>query len=153
MDSGLTGTRGLPSPFYRVSAKALIFDESGRILVFGDDHGEWEMPGGGWEFDDESIEACLQREFMDEVGVGLATVGGHVVCCWRDFADDARGHRLRLAVRATLASTKFKLMGDDGEVLTEARFVSKEEFLSLPFQPSERCVKNCVDQIWSSVEK
>ena len=83
-----------PTSVYRVSAKALIFDDDGRLLVFKDSDGEWEMPGGGWEHG-ESFEACLKREFMDEVGVTVASVGD-IEFCWRDYANDARGARLRL---------------------------------------------------------
>lgn len=132
--------------FYRVSIKALIFDDKGRLLVFKDRRGQWEMPGGGWEFA-ESLEDCLRRELMEEVGAKLASLG-EIECCWRDFEDDKRGHRLRLGVRVTLKSVDFKLKNDNGEKFVEARFVAKQEFPSLPFQPSEKGVLACMDKIW-----
>lgn len=135
-----------PDATYRVSAKALVFDSEGRLLVFKDDHGNYEMPGGGWEHG-ESFDECLKREFMEEAGVALTKVGD-VEFCWRGYVDDERGHRLKLAARAELATTKFKLTGDDSEVLVEARFVAKDEFLSLPFQAEESGVKDFVDKIW-----
>lgn len=131
---------------YRVSAKALVLNDEGRLLVLKTDEGEYEMPGGGWEHD-ESFEECLKREFVDEIGVTLTHVGD-VEFCWRGYVDDARGHRLKLAAPAELASTEFDLKGDDGEVLIEARFVTKDEFLSLPFQDEEAGVKDFVDKIW-----
>ncbi|MEK7447217.1 MAG: NUDIX domain-containing protein [Patescibacteria group bacterium] len=34
---------------YRVSAKAIIEDESGKILLIQEENGLWELPGGGKE--------------------------------------------------------------------------------------------------------
>ena len=50
---------GLPSPFYRVAAKAIIFDDQQRMLMVFTDDGNPEVPGGGWEHD-ESFEDMLK---------------------------------------------------------------------------------------------
>jgi ADP-ribose pyrophosphatase YjhB (NUDIX family) len=105
------------------------------------------MPGGLQQ--DESFDECLRREFEDEVGATLSSVG-EIEFFWRDYTDDGRGYRLRLAAKATLASTQLKPRGDDGEVLVETRFVSRDEFLALPIQESEKGVLSQVNRIWPS---
>jgi 8-oxo-dGTP pyrophosphatase MutT (NUDIX family) len=45
----------LPSTFYRVSIKALVFDDRNRLLVGltkDEEAPGWEIPGGGWEHDE-----------------------------------------------------------------------------------------------------
>ncbi len=60
--------------FYRVSAKALILDESGkRFVVILEDNGWWELPGGGLDWG-ESIEECLKREIQEEMGLIVTEV-------------------------------------------------------------------------------
>lgn len=131
-----------PSPYYRVSAKALIFDGD-RLLVFKDARGEWEIPGGGWEHD-ESFEECLSRELKEEMGVAVASVG-EMRLHWRDYSEWRGVHYVRLAASVTLTSHEFVPSDDD---LVEARFVTKQEFLALPFQEGERGVQDCADKIW-----
>ncbi len=60
--------------FYRVSAKALIFDESGKkFATILEDNGWWELPGGGLDWG-ESIEECLKREIQEEMGLTVTEV-------------------------------------------------------------------------------
>lgn len=55
-----------PSTFYRVSLKAIIRDESGRVLVTKEDDFAWSFPGGGIEHG-ETEEEALRRELKEEV--------------------------------------------------------------------------------------
>lgn len=137
---------GPPSPYYRVSVKAIIFD-SDKLLVCQDTNGLWEIPGGGWEHD-ETISECIRRELQEEVGAEAETIGD-VAFVWRDVSSIWNAHYVRLAVPVTLKSHELTPKGeDDVDALVEARFVSKEEFLALPFQEGEAGVKGCVDIIW-----
>lgn len=130
----------LPSPFYRVSVKAFVFDNQHRLLMGQAQEGVWEPPGGGLEYGEE-IKDCLQRELQEELGVGLASLG-HPIVIYRGI--NVRGFQaLKIAFEATLDSLDFKF-GD----LTSAQFVTKEELLSLDMSTDEAGIKDCVNQIW-----
>jgi len=130
----------LPSPFYRVSIKAFIFDDQSRLLMGKAPDGTWEPPGGGLEYN-ESYEECLQRELGEELGISLASIGKPITFY---SGINKRGFRaLKIAIEATLANHDFKF-GD----LTEARYVTKDELLGLEMSTDERGIKDRVNQIW-----
>mgnify|MGYP000846557018 FL=1 len=53
---------------YRISLKALIYNDAGQILVVKEiDRTYWDLPGGGMDFV-ETIESSLKRELYEEVG-------------------------------------------------------------------------------------
>ena len=53
---------------YRISLKALIYNDAGQILVVKEvDRTYWDLPGGGMDFG-ETIESSLKRELLEEVG-------------------------------------------------------------------------------------
>jgi 8-oxo-dGTP diphosphatase len=59
----------LPKCFYRISVKALIFDESRtKFLLAKENKGTWEMPGGGIDWGEDARE-CLKREIFEEMGL------------------------------------------------------------------------------------
>lgn len=131
----------LPSPFYRATVKALIFDEQHRLLVVQNDEGEWEIPGGGWEHT-ESLEACVARELAEELHAAVKSVGT-VFFTYR--GRNKKGYmQLRLAVPVELASLDVK----PGDEMVAFKFVTHEEFLKLPFGNDEGPVTDGVDLIW-----
>ena len=63
----LDGTERLDC-LYRISLKALIYNDAGQILVVKEiDRTYWDLPGGGMDFG-ETIESSLKRELYEEVG-------------------------------------------------------------------------------------
>jgi 8-oxo-dGTP pyrophosphatase MutT (NUDIX family) len=54
-----------PTTFYRVSVKAVIRDDEGRILVVQEGGAAWSLPGGGWDHG-ESEHVALARELFEE---------------------------------------------------------------------------------------
>jgi ADP-ribose pyrophosphatase YjhB (NUDIX family) len=136
-----------PPAFYRVAGKAIIRDAEGRVLVVADNSGTYELPGGGWEHD-EDFETCLTRELKEELGAEVTEVGD-VLFYYRGRG--VRGHvMLRIAAQVELASHEFTL--DEDEV-TEARFVDREAFLTLNWCSEDREVTEHVGKLWPPVEK
>ncbi|HEX7964014.1 MAG TPA: NUDIX hydrolase, partial [Candidatus Saccharimonadales bacterium] len=130
----------LPNTYYRVSVKALVFDDQQRLLVLNGEGG-WEIPGGGMEHD-EDYAACMQRELQEEIGVAVTAVGDEEFT-YR-CSTQAGQPKIAIAATAKLASYDFKL--EKG--ITEARFVTLEEFMQLTFQKSEDGVQSYVNRIW-----
>lgn len=135
----------LPSAIYRVSVKALIFDDRRRVLVLRNRLGLYEIPGGGWEHDDESLEACVRRELLEELGVEPAAVSP-ILCTYRGRGNHS-SNVLRLVVEARLAlGTQFTPSPEEGLVATE--FVDKAQFLRLNFERDDENVPQIAAIIW-----
>ncbi|MBS4727529.1 NUDIX hydrolase [Mycobacterium sp. SM1] len=57
------------TPKHSVSVAGIVVRDDGRVLVIRrDDNGHWEAPGGILELD-ESFEAGVQREVLEETGL------------------------------------------------------------------------------------
>lgn len=118
----------LPNTFYRVAAKALVFDASGRLLVVSNQKGDYEIPGGGWEFS-ESYEACLRREISEELGVGAKSISSE--CYMWTGVHHTLGHKiLRIGSRVTLASDDFML----GDGMTAVEWIDESTFLKIDWK-------------------
>lgn len=71
----------IPDCFYRVSVKALILNETrDKFLisrdVIADQNGKWDVPGGGLDWG-ENIQAELQRELTEEMGLTATKIAAH----------------------------------------------------------------------------
>lgn len=130
------------SPFYRVTAKALIYDQHGRLLLLQTTNRNWELPGGGWEHD-ESFETCLKREIREELGVNTTEIGS-ISFMYRG-TNRKRGYKtLRIVCPVTLASHTFI----HGDGMQHAVFVHRDQFLELDLKANEGNVADYVDLIW-----
>jgi 8-oxo-dGTP diphosphatase len=59
------------TPKHSVSVAGIVVRDDGRVLVIKrDDNGNWEAPGGVLELD-ESFEAGVQREVLEETGLAV----------------------------------------------------------------------------------
>jgi ADP-ribose pyrophosphatase YjhB (NUDIX family) len=133
----------IPSTFYRVSVKALVFDQAHRLLVMQNQDGTWELPGGGWEHL-ETLDQCLRREVREELGVGVNRVDTATIHPCVGHAPTARYPWLKLAMNVELASQDFTL-----DARTRAtRYVTSAEFRALPMHRSEQCLQDNADLLW-----
>jgi 8-oxo-dGTP diphosphatase len=92
---------------------AAIIISKGKVLIArrkqGDSHqGFWEFPGGAVEAG-ETVEECLSRELMEELGVE-ATVADVIA---RNEHRSARGGMDLVALRAHVESEEFRLTAHD----------------------------------------
>lgn len=63
----------IPNCFYRVSAKALILNSKKQFMLFKEQDGIWDFPGGGLEFNEDPVDA-LKREIKEESGLILTNI-------------------------------------------------------------------------------
>lgn len=57
------------SQCFHVTVKGLVFDERGAVLLLRERSGALDLPGGRLEHG-ESFAECLERECLEEMGVG-----------------------------------------------------------------------------------
>lgn len=73
--------------YYRLSVKALIFDETRtKFLLAQEDNGKWELPGGGLDWG-EKPEEGIRREIKEEMGLEVtyvASESSYVTTAQRD---------------------------------------------------------------------
>ena len=111
---------------------AAVIERDGRLLVTRRlDHthlaGLWEFPGGKCE-PQETHEACLRRELMEELGVD-ATVGDEIIVTEHAYAD----RTVRLHFRhCTIAGVPQPRLGQ------EMQWVTRAEMGTLQFPDADR---------------
>jgi mutator protein MutT len=110
---------------------AAIVERDGRLLVtrrLKGTHlaGLWEFPGGKCE-PDETHEACLARELMEELGVA-SEIGAEILTTEHAYDDRA----VRLHFRAcTIEDDPRPMLGQ------EIRWVARADLASLEFPPAD----------------
>jgi ADP-ribose pyrophosphatase YjhB (NUDIX family) len=112
-----------PNTFYRVSVKALIKDERGRILIIKENQGTWSLPGGGLDFGEDAIDG-VKRELKEELGVDDVKVKDVVCVKTLDFAEK-QAWLMWIVYEVELKNTDFKL-GEGITEATEARFIDPD---------------------------
>lgn len=55
----------------RILARTLVVDNDKVLLVRNVDTEYWYLPGGGWEYERESITECARREVAEETGYNV----------------------------------------------------------------------------------
>lgn len=130
------------SPFYRVTVKALIFDDGGRLLLLKNGDDNWELPGGGWEHD-EAFEDCLRREIQEELGVEVRSIGD-IAFMYRGLNRRHGFRTLRLVAPAQLVANTITL----GDGMSSSAFVDKAEFITLDLHRAEGDIQEYAERIW-----
>ena len=115
----------------RVVVTAAVIEEDGRFLVtrrLQGVHleGYWEFPGGKCE-PGESLETCLRRELLEELGCEAAT-GRELLSVTHEYPE--RAIELHF-VECRLSSEPTPLLGQ------EMRWVAREDLSSLKFPPAD----------------
>ncbi|AGC64542.1 MULTISPECIES: NUDIX hydrolase [Mycobacterium] len=108
------------TPKHSVSVAGIVVRDDGRVLVIKrDDNGHWEAPGGVLELD-ESFEAGVQREVLEETGVEVAV-------------ERLTGVYKNLAHGIVALVYRCRPLGDEAHATEEAceiRWMTKEEVQS-----------------------
>ncbi|NCC19514.1 NUDIX hydrolase [Candidatus Saccharibacteria bacterium] len=120
---------------YRISLKALIRDEQGRVLVVKETGRDWwDLPGGGMDHG-ETITSALARELHEEVNV----IGGftwHIITAEEPaYLANHDFWQLRLIIEV-LPETLVFSVGEDGD---EVAFMAPETFRTST-RDAERCI-------------
>jgi 8-oxo-dGTP diphosphatase len=115
----------------KVAAGILIKD--GKVLIArrkqGQSHaGLWEFPGGKIE-ENETPQACLERELQEELGIKVKP--GRIMAECTDHSD--HGSFAILAIEAELISGEITLAVHDA-----ARWVGLETLSTYPLVPADR---------------
>lgn len=132
----------LPSTFYRVTVKALIFDKEHRLLVCVNDEDGYELPGGGLEFG-ENLSDCIARELGEELGLRLDALGD-IVCVYDMRSPYRNVPVVRIAARVTVEPGEAR----PGDSIVDYRYVTKDEFMTLELRKYEGPIQEYVDLIW-----
>jgi 8-oxo-dGTP pyrophosphatase MutT (NUDIX family) len=130
--------------FHRVSLKALIYDDKNRLLVLKNNENMWEMPGGGWGTG-ESFETCLTRELGEEIGGKLGEIGNIEFC----YQGKTINGYPKVSIAVNVGLTDFSDKPEEVDLL-ESKFVTREEFVTLQFDPGDAAITNYGEQIWRS---
>ena len=110
-----------PSTIYRVVAKALITDVTGKILVVKEGQDFWSLPGGGLEHG-ESTSDCLQREIKEEIGINDVSID-EIVYSTNVYLDQRDIWMTWIVYKAKIDSLDFVF----GDGVTDAKYIDINE--------------------------
>jgi 8-oxo-dGTP diphosphatase len=69
----------VPECFYRISAKALVLNDSrDKFLIVQEKDGRWELPGGGLDWG-ATPQEDIPREIQEEMDIIVTSVADHPV--------------------------------------------------------------------------
>ncbi len=116
---------------YRISVKASIKDDTGRVLLVRAKDGSWELPGGGLEHGENSKEALI-REIGEETGLTVEWMRDRPEAFWT-VRKDVGSPTLKwfaIIVYETKVSGEFRSDPQSDEA-QEARYFDNDEARTL----------------------
>jgi 8-oxo-dGTP pyrophosphatase MutT (NUDIX family) len=113
----------IPNCYYRLSTKALIFNDEGKFLLAKEAKGVWEFPGGGLDFGEEA-HAGLRREINEEMNLDIETISENPMH-FITFKDKGIW-RANIFYTVTLKNLDFT----PSDECVEIKFFTKEEVLA-----------------------
>ncbi len=133
--------------------RVIILDEENRVLMvrqFHEGRSFWLVPGGGIEAGETSV-AAAEREVMEETG--LEVMIGKLIWHIEEVSEE-KGMRFVNYFLADIIGGELKLgsdpeFGEDGQVLREVAFLTKEDMGLLP----EVYPEALRDELWDIIEK
>jgi 8-oxo-dGTP diphosphatase len=134
---------GYGLPRIAASAGAMVFDQSGRLLILKPSYKpKWTIPGGQIEADGESPWEACRRETFEECGLRVVRGRLAAVDFLRPRRDPHRpgGMRFLFDCGAFDDEALSVVRPQDGEIL-EHRFVALEQAFSLLSGPLRRRVR------------
>lgn len=114
---------------FKVSIKALFFNDNDKLMMIREDNGLWEVPGGKINKGEEFIEA-LKRECIEETGLECEVLDEHPYIIYPTLDRDAKP-RIMIFFRVKFDNLDFT-PSDECE---ELKFFSKAELLKLNIYP------------------
>jgi 8-oxo-dGTP pyrophosphatase MutT (NUDIX family) len=113
----------LPSTVYRVSLKALITKDD-KLLFIRYSNDMLDLPGGGYEYEEDNELECLSREVEEEIGVKIKSYEKRPVCLWRGYK---KIHWILLGYKVELDSFDFHFKEKS---VVSADFLSLDQYLA-----------------------
>lgn len=114
-----------PNTFYRVSIKAHITDEQGKIFVVkeNDKNGNswWGLPGGGLDHGELQTD-CLKREINEELGIDDIEIG-EIAYSKTFYLDQIDAWMIWIVYKAKLNASEF-IFGDG---VSNAKYIDPKE--------------------------
>ena len=121
----------MPPSYIQPAARAVIFDDRGRILLIRrGDNKQWASPAGGME-PGESVTECMAREVWEETGLTVESSTAFAIYSEPRFTAPTRpeAQLLTVAYRVDAWSGELRTTTDETD---DARWFSVDELRALP---------------------
>lgn len=118
----------IENAWYRISAKALIYNAEWKVLLCREESGLWDFPGG-WLDHGEYVETCIKRELYEEMGLKVM----HICSTPKVFVT---AHKPKSTSRPWISNICYEVQVQDFEFTpsdecVEIWFFSPQEILEL----------------------
>ena len=121
----------MPPSYIVPAARAVIFDDRGRILLIRrGDNKQWALPAGGME-PGESVTKCMAREVWEETGLMVDSAVGFAIYSEPRFTAPTRPDAQLLTVAYRVDDWSGELRRETDET-DDARWFSVDELRALP---------------------